>query len=65
LTVVDSEAIDGWRRLAREEGLFAGYSSGANVAGALQLLRTSCRGKSILVLLNDSGLKHLSTGLWT
>ena len=64
LQVSDAEAIETARRLAREEGLFAGFSSGANVAAALQLLRTSQRGKTIAVLLCDSGLKYLSTDLW-
>jgi cysteine synthase A len=52
------------RRLAKEEGIFAGFSSGANVAAALQLLGERCRGKTVVVLLNDSGLKYLSTDLW-
>ena len=65
LQVTDSEAIQITRRLAKEEGVFAGYSSGANVAAALNLLETSCRGGSIAVLLCDSGLKYLSTDLWT
>jgi cysteine synthase A len=52
------------RRLAKEEGIFAGFSSGANVAAAIQLLQTTCRGKTIAVLLPDSGLKYLSTDLW-
>jgi len=64
LQVSDAEAIETARRLAREEGLFAGFSSGANVAAALQLLRSSQRGKTIAVLLCDSGLKYLSTELW-
>lgn len=64
LQVSDAEAIETARRLAREEGLFAGFSSGANVAAALQLLRTSHRGRAIAVLLCDSGLKYLSTELW-
>lgn len=62
--VSDSEAIETARWLAREEGLFAGFSSGANVAAALQLLRSSLGGKTIAVLLCDSGLKYLSTDLW-
>ena len=65
LQVTDSEAIEITRRLAKEEGVFAGYSSGANVAAALHLLETSCIGESIAVLLCDSGLKYLSTDLWT
>jgi len=64
LQVTDDEVIHTTRRLAREEGIFAGFSSGANVAAALQLLRTSQAGKTIAVLLNDSGLKYLSTDLW-
>jgi cysteine synthase A len=64
LKVTDTEAIHMARRLAREEGLFAGFSSGANVAAALHLLRTSFRGKTIAVILCDSGLKYLSTDLW-
>ena len=64
LQVTDDEVIHTTRRLAREEGIFAGFSSGANVTAALQLLRTSQAGKTIAVLLNDSGLKYLSTDLW-
>jgi len=64
LKVTDTEAVNTARRLAREEGIFAGFSSGANVAAALHLLRTSFRGKTIAVILCDSGLKYLSTDLW-
>ena len=64
LKVTDSEAVDMARRLAREEGIFAGFSSGANVAAALYLLRTSFKGKTVAVILCDSGLKYLSTDLW-
>lgn len=64
LQVTDDEAVQIARRLAKEEGIFAGYSSGANVAAALQLLQGAFRGKSVVVLLNDSGLKYLSIDLW-
>jgi cysteine synthase A len=64
LQVTDEEAIEVTRRLAKEEGIFAGFSSGANVAAAMQLLRTTGRDKTIVVLLCDSGLKYLSTDLW-
>lgn len=64
LQVTDEESIEMARRLAKEEGIFAGFSSGANVAAAMQLLRTTCRGKTVVVLLSDSGLKYLSTDLW-
>jgi len=65
LQVSDQDAIRAARRLAREEGLFAGFSSGANVAAALRLLEGECGGQTIVVLLSDSGLKYLSTDLWT
>jgi cysteine synthase len=64
LQVTDEEAMELARRLAKEEGIFAGFSSGANVAAAIQLLKTTCKGKTIVVLLSDSGLKYLSTDLW-
>ncbi|HPA17542.1 MAG TPA: cysteine synthase family protein [Verrucomicrobiae bacterium] len=64
LTVTDEEARAAARRLAKEEGLFAGFSSGANVAAALNLLQDELKGKTIVVLLSDSGLKYLSTDLW-
>ena len=60
LTVTDEEAIDASRALARLEGIFAGFSSGANVAAARQLLA----GRTVVTLINDSGLKYLSTDLW-
>ena len=62
LAVTDEEAMAVSRRLAREEGIFAGFSSGANVAAALQLLGRSCR--SVAVMVCDSGLKYMSTDLW-
>jgi cysteine synthase A len=64
MKVPDGQAIETARRLAREEGIFAGFSSGANVAAAIQLIRGSFKGKTVAVLINDSGLKYLSTDLW-
>ena len=64
LQVSDLEAMQWARRLAREEGVFAGFSSGANVAAAVQLLRGPCQGKTVVVTICDSGLKYLSTDLW-
>jgi cysteine synthase A len=64
LKVTDEQAIEMARRLAKEEGIFAGFSSGANVAAALELLTTDFEGKTAVVLICDSGLKYLSTDLW-
>jgi len=64
LKVSDQQAIELARRLAKEEGIFAGFSSGANVAAAMKLLNTSFKGGTAVVLICDSGLKYLSTDLW-
>jgi cysteine synthase len=65
LRIRDKEAIAAARDLARREALFAGFSSGANVAAALRLLRGRHRGGTVVVLLSDSGMKYLSTDLWS
>ncbi|MDH3990965.1 MAG: cysteine synthase family protein [Gammaproteobacteria bacterium] len=64
LKVSSRDAIDFTRRLAKEEGIFAGYSSGANLAAAIQLLEGPVPGASIAIIACDSGLKYLSTDLW-
>ncbi|MFZ1905176.1 MAG: cysteine synthase family protein [Steroidobacteraceae bacterium] len=64
LQVTDDEAMACARRLAREEGVFAGFSTGANLAAALQLLNGAHRSQTIVTLACDSGLKYLSTDLW-
>lgn len=64
LTVTHEEAIKTTRQLARHEGIFAGFSSGANVAAALQLLRGPEKAGTIAIVICDAGLKYLSTNLW-
>ena len=64
IQVSEDQAIHACRRLAREEGIFAGFSSGANVAAGISLLRGPISGGTVVVLLSDSGLKYLSTDLW-
>ncbi len=64
LTVSDEEAIHWARQLAKKEGIFAGFSSGANIAAALKLLEGPLIGKTVATIINDSGLKYLSTDLW-
>lgn len=66
LTVSYDEAKEQSRRLAREEGIFAGISSGAALSAALRLAqREDLEGKLIVVLLPDRGEKYLSTELWS
>ena len=64
ITVTDDDAIARARELAKLEGVFAGFSTGANLAAALELLRGRERGRTIAFLACDSGLKYLSTDLW-
>lgn len=52
------------RRLAREEGLFAGTSSGANVVAALQVAERLGPGAKVVTLMADSGLKYLNTDVY-
>ncbi len=63
LHVEDEEAFELCRRLAREEGIFAGMSSGAALGGALKLAATLDSGL-IVVIFADSGERYLSTPLF-
>lgn len=65
LRVSTSEAKDMARRMAREEALFAGTSSGANVVAALRVAQRLGPGRSVGTLVCDSGLKYLSTDLYS
>ncbi|KJS49910.1 PLP-dependent cysteine synthase family protein [Desulfosporosinus sp. BICA1-9] len=64
LSITNEEAIQMARSLAKTEGVFAGFSSGANVAAAIKLLSGAERNNSIALTINDSGLKYLSTDLY-
>jgi cysteine synthase A len=52
------------RRLAREEGVFAGISTGANVVAALRIAERLGAGKSVVTIAADSGLRYLSTDVF-
>jgi cysteine synthase A len=66
VAVSEDEAFASARRLAREEGLLCGISSGAAVAAALALAeRPALAGKLIVVVLPDSGERYVSTPLFT
>jgi len=64
LTATDAEAVRLARRLGREEGICAGFSSGANVIAALRLARDAKPGETIVTVIADTGLKYLSTDLF-
>jgi len=59
--VSTSDAIAMALRLAREEGLFAGTSTGANVVAALRLAKQLGQGKTIVTIMCDTGMKYLKT----
>jgi cysteine synthase A len=63
-TVDEKEAREMARRLAKEEGIFAGTSSGLNVAAALQLARELGPGKTVATVAVDSGFKYLAGDLY-
>ena len=60
----EEEARRTVRLLAREEGIFAGTSSGLNVVGALQLAAELGEGKTVVTVAVDTGLKYLATELY-
>lgn len=65
LTVSTDEAKGMARRLAREEGLFAGTSSGANVVAALRIAERLGPNATVVTIMVDSGLRYLSTDLYS
>jgi len=64
ITVQDEEAAETSRRLAKEEGLLVGISSGAAAFGALQVAKELGKGKTVIVVLPDTGERYLSTGMF-
>jgi cysteine synthase A len=64
-TVTDEESMEMARRLAREEGILSGISCGAAAVAALRVAREpDMKGKTIVVVLPDSGERYLSTALF-
>jgi cysteine synthase A len=64
LTCNDTDAAACARMLALQEGILAGYSTGAQLHSAIELLRGAERGKTIIIMVCDTGMKYLSTGLY-
>ena len=62
VSIEDDEAIEMTARLGREEGIFAGISTGANVVGAHRLAERLGPEAVIVTLAVDSGFKYMSVG---
>ncbi len=64
IPISERAAIENARRLAREEGILAGISSGAALAAALRVARRAeMKGKNVVVILPDTGERYLSTSM--
>ncbi len=63
--IEESEGREMARRLAKEEGLLAGTSSGTNVAGAVHIARELGRGHTVVTVACDTGLKYLAGDLFS
>ncbi|MFK5884189.1 MAG: cysteine synthase A [Candidatus Izemoplasma sp.] len=64
LTVTDEQAYSMARRLAKEEGLLVGISTGANVYIAIQIAKKLGKGKTVLTVSPSNGERYLSTDLF-
>lgn len=64
VAVKTEDAKEMARRIAREEALFSGTSSGANVIAAIQVAQRLGPGSKVVTLMADSGLKYLSTDVY-
>ena len=62
--VSDGEALETSKRLAREEGLMCGISSGTNVAAAIELAKKLGPGKTVVTVLPDTAERYFSTPLF-
>ena len=64
LEIANADAMQCSKNLAQKEGIFAGISAGATLAGALAIAETAPQGSNILCMLPDTGERYLSTPLF-
>jgi cysteine synthase A len=64
VTVKSADAIKMTKRLAREEGLLVGISSGASVYAAIEIAKRYGEGKKVVTILADGGERYMSTGIY-
>ena len=65
VTITDDEAFETAQKLAKEEGLFVGISTGANVCAAIKMAKKSATAKTILTVSPSNGERYLSTDLFS
>ena len=63
-SITKEEAFEFANQLAKEEGIFAGMSSGAALAAAIKYAKKTDKNENIVVILPDTGERYLSTELW-
>ncbi|RLK63774.1 cysteine synthase A [Atopobacter sp. AH10] len=63
-TVTNEEALDEAARIARDYGILAGFSSGANLVAAKRLAKQLGHGKKVVVVFPDTGERYLSSGVY-
>jgi len=64
IRVDDADALEYTRRLAREEGILAGLSAGANTCAAVQVARALGKGKTVVTVFCDTGERYLTTEIF-
>jgi len=64
VTVKSDDAVRTARKLAKEEGILAGISSGASVHAAIQIAERYGKGKKVVAILADGGERYMSTGIY-
>lgn len=65
INISDEDAFKYARELARDEGILAGISSGANLAAAIKIAKKLGKGKTVVTVLPDTGERYLSTNLFS
>jgi len=63
ITTTSEEAIEIAKKVALEEGIFCGISSGCNIAAAIKVAKNHPEFDSIITMINDSGQRYFSTEL--
>ena len=64
IKVTDEEAFDIAKRMAKEEGILVGISTGANIAAAIKIAKKLGKGKKVVTVAPDGGEKYISMGIY-